>query len=269
MIISGTINIILEKSKSYLKSKYNSDVIKRVIDEEEYDPEFFSTKVEDLVQFIENELRADVFLKNHNFENFKESFIYALENTINQQRLIKDEIRTIRKWISETFWGIDNSQIIIDHVYSMVVLSWDKFRTVTSTNFSKYPHDEIQLDLLVRLVFSYDLIKYLAYLESGPQLIASTTDINKIGNPIKKDALDQKENEQAELKKYIEEKLFYFQGIRKEKSLMTPEDFRHVLDSIVNLISEKKLPDGQVAASLHKRALGFTYDEVMISGKMN
>lgn len=26
---------------------------------------------------------------------------------------------------------------------------------------------------------------------------------------------------------------------------------------------------GQVAASLHKRALGFTYDEVMISGKLN
>ncbi len=145
MYISGTLNIIadaLSERFSELDSVYEQS---------------------EVVNFIKGEIGSDFALKS-DFDSYSTAFVRTVGTTLNKDEFIKTETVAINGMIAEAFDGISGHVRIIKEIRGLIVINKSDI-DIFSHFFNKY--FQKQNDVLVRIVYAHDLIKYKCYIDGG------------------------------------------------------------------------------------------------------
>lgn len=145
MYISGALNTIAEACGKRF-SGLSSD--------------FEQAKVFD---FIKGEIGSDFALKS-DFDSYSTAFVRTVGTTLNKDEFIKTETVAIDGMIAEAFDGISGHVRIIKEIRGLIVINKSDI-DIFSHFFNKYFHK--QNDVLVRIVYAHDLIKYKCYIDGG------------------------------------------------------------------------------------------------------
>lgn len=168
----------------------------------------------DAIAFIKTELSKEVLIAYSTFEKYQQGFYKIIAKTISKKKFIESEINAVKKFLIQAFEGIPFSERILDEINGLILINNEK-EQVLQYYYKKY-FLKNDYKTFIRIVYTYEFIKYLCFLE---------------GEPLS----EQPTNEQPKGKDYS---ALYNELIKKYFSDISKDEFNEVLNY-------KRLPNGK------------------------
>jgi len=120
-----------------------------------------------IISYIEKEISNDRYINYYTYKNFLNAFNSNINHTLNKREFIKSEIKSINTIITQTLNTITNRIEIQKTIYDLILINKDRTEVIQQQFSHKY-FNQKYIDCFIKILFAYDLIKYLCFLEGEP-----------------------------------------------------------------------------------------------------
>jgi hypothetical protein len=156
----------------------------------------------DAIKFIIDELSNETLISYQTFEKYQRAFYRTIETTINKKMFVDAEIRNTKKLLAYYYVGITDFENLQNNIFDLILTNTEKEK-ILQHYFKKF-FIKNDVDTFVKIVFSYELIEYLFFLQADPlSQQPKENDYSALYNElIKKYFIDISEPEFNEVMKY-------------------------------------------------------------------
>jgi len=205
----------------------------------------------DVIKYIIDELSNETLISYCTFEKYQRAFYKTIETTINKKMFVDAEIRSTKKLLAYYYVGITDFENLQNNIFDLILFNTEKEK-ILQHYFKKF-FIKNDVDTFVKIVFSYELIRYLFFLQADPLSEQPTdeqpkgkdySDLQYIETAIKQAmgmavldeiAMDIQEPEQPKGKDYSD---LYNKLIKKYFTDISETDF-------IEILEYKRLPNGK------------------------
>ncbi len=120
----------------------------------------------DVIKYIVDELSNETLISYSTFEKYQRAFYKAIETTINKKMFVDAEIRNIKKLLTYSYAGITDFENLQNNIFDLILTNTEKEKILQ--HYYKKFFLKNDVDTFVKIVFSYELIEYLFFLQADP-----------------------------------------------------------------------------------------------------
>ncbi len=120
----------------------------------------------DVIKYIIDELSNETLISYCTFEKYQRAFYKTIETTINKKMFVDAEIRSTKKLLAYYYVGITDFENLQNNIFDLILFNTEKEK-ILQHYFKKF-FIKNDVDTFVKIVFSYELIRYLFFLQADP-----------------------------------------------------------------------------------------------------
>jgi len=120
----------------------------------------------DVIKYIVDELSNEILISYSTFEKYRNGFYKSIETTINKKMFVDAEIRNIKKLLAYYYVGITDFENLQNNIFDLILTNTEKEKILL--HYYKKFFLKNDVDTFVKIVFSYELIEYLFFLQADP-----------------------------------------------------------------------------------------------------